>query len=790
MSQQPTPYNQQEEEINLREELEKYLRYWPWFLISMLICIVIAFLYLRYSTPIYQTKATIIIKDEKKGGIMSELSAFEDMGILSGMGGGNSIENEMGILRSKQLITDVTKKLQLNVRFYAEGDVNTTEIYENRPFEIQILQENEEELIEAQIYSIINETETGLTLQNELTEEELNLNFGEPVNLDFATIVINKAEGYTGKFDDLLQISFTTVAAVADNYREKIQLNLTDKNSSLIELNLNDPIKVKAQQILDQLILEYNRQAIEDKNLVATNTARFIEDRLDIITGELDSVETGKEEFKESNQLTDIQAESQIFIENASDFNKKKQDINTQLELSNAMLDYLSKDSESDLLPSNLGISESGVNSVISEYNTLVLERNRILRGSTLKNPVVIDLNTQIEQIKANVLQSLQRMRSNLRIAKGDLDQQAATMGSKIASVPGKEKQYRGIERQQNIKEALYLFLLQKREETSLSLAVTAPKAKIVDRAYSLKEPVSPKRKIIMLAALILGVLIPFIFIYLKQLLNNKIESQKDMQRAIKMIPLVGEIPKVARKEEELIAKNDRSVLSEAFRILHTNLQYLLVNSGNTEGANVLFVTSTVKGEGKTFAAFNLALTLANSGKKVLIMGGDLRNPQLQRYEMDSKDLKGISDYLVDASLSLPSLIKQSQLHSNLDLLASGSIPPNPSELWRTAKANTMFEDLKSEYDYIVVDTAPVMLVTDTFLINKYADLTLYVVRAGYTEKKLIEFALDAKKDGKLHDVSFVLNDVKLSNFGYGNKYGYAYGVEKEGFWEKLKSSF
>lgn len=756
-------------------------------MLSVLICVVLAFLYLRYTTPIYQTKATIIIKDEKKGGIMSELSAFEDMGILSGMGGGNSIENEMGILRSKQLITDVTKKLQLNVRFFAEGDVNTSELYENRPFEIQILQEKEDEFKDGLSFKITQQTRSGLVLENEETQEEVNVKFGEPVSLDFATIVINQIEGRKQVKDPII-LRFSSVGAVADSYREKVQLNLTDKNSSLIELNLNDPIKKKAQEILDQLILEYNRQAIEDKNLVARNTASFIEDRLDIITGELDSVETGKEEFKESNQLTDIQAESQLFIENASDFNKKRQDVNTQLELSNAMIEYITKDSDSDLLPSNLGISESGVNSVISEYNTLVLERNRILRGSTAKNPVVIDLNTQIEQIKANVLQSLQRMRSNLRIAKNDLDRQAASMGSKIASVPGKEKQYRGIERQQNIKEALYLFLLQKREETSLSLAVTAPKAKIVDRAYSLQEPVSPKRKIIVLAALILGFIIPFLFIYLKYLFNNKIHSQKDMQRAIKAIPLVGEIPKVIKKDEELIIKNDRSVLSEAFRILHTNLQYLLVNAGESAGANVLFVTSTVKGEGKTFTAFNLALTLANSGKKVLIMGGDLRNPQLQRYEMDSKDFKGISDYLVDSTLSLNSLIKQSKLHTNLDLLASGSIPPNPSELWRTTKATTLFEDLKSEYDYIVVDTAPVMLVTDTFLINKYADLTLYVVRAGYTEKKLIDFAADAKKDGKLHDVSFVLNDVKLSNFGYGNKYGYAYGVEKQSFWKEFKS--
>jgi capsular exopolysaccharide synthesis family protein len=497
-------------------------------------------------------------------------------------------------------------------------------------------------------------------------------------------------------------------------------------------------------------------------------------------------VESGKEDFKQDNQLTDIQAESEMFIENASEFNKKSQDVDTQLELSNAMLDYIAKNSDSDLLPANLGISEAGVNSIISEYNSLVLERNRVLSGSTPKNPVVISINSRIEQIKGNVLSSLQRMRANLRIVREELDRQSASIDSRIASVPGKEKQFRGIERQQNIKEALYLFLLQKREETSLSLAITAPKAKIVDNAYSLAAPVSPKNKIILLAALILGVLIPFMIIYLKQLFNNKVNSQKDMQSALRLIPLVGEIPKFT--EKGLIVENDRSVLSEAFRILHTNLQYLLVNSEDHKNGNILFVTSTVKGEGKTFAAINLALTLANSGKKVLVMGADLRNPQLHRYQVETKQNKGISDYLVDKELELDQLIITSSLHSDLDLLPSGSIPPNPSELWRRSRAEELFENLRSSYDYIVLDTAPVMLVTDTFLINKFADLTLYLVRAGYTEKKLLDFAVDAKNDGKLHHVSFVLNDVKMANFGYGNKYGYAYGVEKQGLWSKMKA--
>ncbi len=784
---------QQEEEINLREEFEKYYRYWPYFIASVFFCLVMAFLYLRYTTPVYQSTATIIIKDEKKGGNIPGLEAFEGLGLLGGMGG-SSIENEMGILRSKQLITDVAKELQLNIRYFYEGDVQTSEVYANSPIDIQVLQQDDLQLSQAKTFNLEEKDGANFILKALEAEQEIKGKYGKPVDLDFATIILTKRTLPAGQVDsnknDPFLISFSTVDAAAAKYRGEIQLNLTDKNSSLIELNLNDPVKEKARDILNQLIFEYNRQAIEDKNQVALNTAKFIEDRLDIITGELDSVETGKEKFKESNQLTDIQAESEMFVENASEFNKKRQDVNTQLELSNAMIDYLAKDAESDLLPANLGISETGVNTIISDYNTLVLERNRILNGSTAKNPVVQDLNNQISQIKGNVKRSLERMRANLLIAQADLSRQASAMGSRIASVPGKEKQFRGIERQQSIKEALYLFLLQKREETSLSLAVTAPKAKIVDRAYTLEIPVSPKKKIIFLAALILGVLIPFIFIYLKNLFNNKINSQQDMQAAIKLIPLVGEVPRIKRGESDVIAKNDRSVLSESFRILHTNLQYLLVNTGNSTGANVLFVTSSVKGEGKTFTAFNLALTLANSGKKVLIMGADLRNPQLQRYEMDSRDFKGISDYLVNKDLKLRPLIKTSEIHEDLDLLASGSIPPNPSELWRTSRAESLFESLKEDYDYIVVDTAPVMLVTDTFLINKYADLTLYVTRAGYTEKKLLNFALDAKKDGKLHDVSFVLNDVKLANFGYGNKYGYAYGVEKEGFLHKMKAKF
>ncbi|MFV8280282.1 GumC family protein [Christiangramia marina] len=791
MSQTPQ-YTQrpQEEEINLREELEKYLKYWPWFLLAVIVCVALAFTYLKFTTASYNTTASIIIKDEDSKGPSSEMSAFVDLGLLSGMGT-NSIENEIGILKSRRMMTEVVKALQLNVQYIDETGIPAKEVYLNSPVLVQILKMDEQKLKDlaesedSEFY--VSQSGNDFLLTNLGSGKILKAKAGMPVEIGFATVVLNPQDSAASEFSDL-KIRFSTIQGVTSAYRAKVMVNLTDKNSSLIELSLEDPVKAKARDILDQLILEYNREAIEDKNLVARNTAKFIDERLSIINEELDSVETGKEEFKQDNQLTDIQAESSLFIENASEFNKRQQEMGTQVELANAMIEYLRNGSEGDLLPANLGISQQSVNQRIQEYNDLVLERNRILSGSTAKNPIVVRLSSQIDQIKGNVLQSLQRMRDNLKIAQEDLNRQSAVIGSKISAVPGKERLYRGIERQQNIKESLYIFLLQKREENSLSLAVTAPKAKIVDSAYSSDQPISPKPKIILLAALILGMLIPFLIIYISQLLNNKIQNRADLDKAAKEIPVVGEIPKVKRGDKELIDnKSDRSILAEAFRILHTNLQYLLASNGDKKSGVKIFITSTVKGEGKTFAAFNLAVTLANTGKKVVIVGGDLRNPQLQRYEAETKSMLGVSDYLINNSHSLDGLIKQSALHSNLSLLASGSIPPNPAELWRLDKSGQMFAELETRFDYVIVDTAPSMLVADTFLINKFADLTLYMIRAGYTEKKLQEFALDAKRDGKLHDVGFVLNDVELSNFGYGNKYGYVYGQEETSFWDKIR---
>ncbi|MEH6659267.1 GumC family protein [Leeuwenhoekiella marinoflava] len=788
--------NEQNEEINLREELEKYLRYWPWFVLGVILCLLVAFVYLRLSIPIYNTVASVIIKDEesKGGGLGAGAAEFADLGLLGGMST-NSIENEIGLLKSRRLMINTVRALKLNVSYFDLDGLKADELYLNTPYLVEVVNLHQEALTEAAKADLnqfsLEPGQSPNALQLTFTESGkiLEVQIDELITLPFATVIIRDTRKPDSKERVLVKIQ--AVEHVADTYREAVQINLIDDNATLLEFNLGSPVKQKAQDILDQLIFEYNKEAIADKNEVAVNTAKFIDERLAIISGELDTVEVGLEDFKETNSLTNIEAESQLIVENASEYRKREQEIQTQLSVAQSIIQYLQEEGEaSGLLPADIGLEGESVNAQIASYNDLVLERNRILSGATKLNPTVTRLNQQIGQLRQTIMGGLERTVNSLQIAQRGLRQQSSLIGSEIAKVPAKERRFRDISRQQEIKEALYIFLLQKREENSLSLAATSPKAKIVDSAYSLNIPLSPKPKIVLAAAVLIGMAIPFLFIYIRRLFNNKIERREDLEKITRTIPIVGELPRIAKGDSDLVEENDRSVLAESFRILTTNLQYLLVNAKNEGRGYCLYTTSTVKGEGKTFTSINLAMTLANTGKKVVLIGADLRNPQLQRYDSDSKSMLGVSDYLVNDDHKLESLIHDSKFHPKLKLFLSGSIPPNPSELLRQSKFGRMIAELREQYDYVIVDTAPSMLVADTFLISKYADLILYVTRAGYTEKQLINFAVDAQNDGKLHDISFVINDVKTANFGYGNKYGYAYGQDQPNLWKRFKSSF
>ena len=777
--------NASQQKFTIRDELNKYLKSWPWFLFWVLLMITGAYLYLKYTTPVYKATTTIVINQEKGGSADSEMAAYSAMGFSNGLES-NNITKELTILKSRRLMKEVVKALNLNVQFFQEDGPIEKELYHNLPISFQVIKIDDERIKDLGGVSMsLSSGKPGkYSLTDLKTGKIIKVDAGRPVDLGFADIVINPLDSKTKSFSDLL-VKISSLDKVGSSYRGKIQIIQVKENSNVLEIQLEDPVKDKAKDILDQLVFEFNRDAIEDKNLIAGNTAKFINNRLDIINNELESVESGKEEFKETHRLTDIGAESQMYVQNASEYNKKLQDVTTQMELSKAMLDYINSASTSDLLPANLGLQGGAVNNQINEYNDLILERNRILASSTEKNPVMVRLNNQIDQIKMNIIQSLRGMQTNLQISRDDLSRQASSIGSRILAVPSQEREYRGIERQQNIKEALYLFLLRKREENSLALAVAAPKAKVVDKAYNTGGIVSPRPDAIMLGSVVLGLFIPFTFMYFKNILNNKIRTKSDLENIGQGIPIVGDVPKVRKSSGTIIKQHDRSILAEAFRILISNIQYLSINFQDKEKGVVTFVTSSIKGEGKTFISVNLGLTLANTGKKVLLVGGDLRSPKLTKYLPEEKPKLGVSDYLASSHLELSDLIHRTKMHNNLDILISGTIPPNPSELLNQKKAGKMFEELEKLYDYVIVDTAPSMVVADTFFISKYSDLTLYVVRAGYTEINLIEFITSAKESGSVKNVGFILNDVGKGNLGYGNKYGYGYGEEKQHFWKK-----
>ncbi|GAB5400306.1 MAG: tyrosine-protein kinase [Aureisphaera sp.] len=773
-------------EPSLREIVDRYTRHWYLFVLGVILAVVGTIIYLRYSTTYYMSTGTIIIKDDRSASNSGELAAFSELGSFLNRFGDNKIENELAVFRSKRIIKEAIKTLDLNVIYESVGTFKNTNLYEHKPFEVRYLTFNDS-VVTTQIpklnFKIISETAYEVWSENKSINQ--GNDFGEKVALPFGDITVlpifDSPEVFNHYIGKTISVTFNDIDRVASIYQKRIKVINEIKNSNVVVLSLQSPVPARAEDFIDELVFQYNRDAINDRGQVAKKTSDFIDSRLEIITRELDSVETNKEQFKSERRLTDIEAEAQLILQSASEFEKRRFDVNTQLELANTMIDYMENSSSNDLLPANIGLSGEEVSRSVDNYNQLILRRNELLKTSTSKNPVVINLNNQIGDIRNGILGSLKNTTNALKISLRDLNFKEASINSKLSQVPTAEKIYRGIERQQTIKEQLYLFLLQQREKANISLAVTAPKAKVVDKAFSSNVPVSPKKALIFLGAALAGLLLPFSIIYTRSILNNKVATRRDVEALIKDVSLIGEIPKLGKGDEQLIQINDRSILAESFRILRTNLQYLFINKLNKEKkANTVFVTSTIKGEGKTFVAFNLALTLALTGKKVALVGADIRNPQLQRYlPKESQSRKGLTEYIIDPSLHVRDLAAKSSYNENLSIILSGVIPPNPAELLMESRTEEFFEETRDLFDYVVVDTAPSMLVTDTILINKLADVTLYVVRANYTERKLLGFAKDAIEDKRLVNVATVLNSVSMINFGYGNKYGYAYSEEK-----------
>ena len=777
--------NNIQEEIHINELIRPYLKRWKWFVLGGIFALFIAYLFLKTQNPVYEVVSTVLIKDSKNsmGG-----QDFEMLRDLSGLGkmSSDGVDNEIEILKSKKLMTTVIKDLGLETDVYVPGFFKDTEVFgKTSPITVKIITEKETLKPVKPVHLTINGDKLILNSED---IGSINSSFDKLISLKNANIIILKNKKYVAdakKAVNELILNISSLESKTNSYQAILNATLANKDVTVIKLSMNYPNVDKAKDIINKLVEVYNADAVNDKNEESRKTAEFIEERIANVGRDLGNVELQKEQFKKANQITDLAVEGEIGLRTSAEARAKQLEVASQLELTNSLISFVSRQGNYQVIPNNIGLNNPGAVTNITAYNQLILERNRLLENATPQNPLVIEVTSQINNLRPTIIQNLQKSREGLQLAVNSYVQEQNLVSGKIAKIPTQEKMFRSIEREQQIKEALYLLLLQKREETQISLAVTAPKARIIDKAFKDKQ-VAPKAMIVILASLLMGLLIPFALIYLLELFDNKVKSKHDIEKLSNGKTVIGEIPQLEKGADELIKVNDLSPMAEAFRILITNMNFMLPK----KKGKVVFVTSTVKGEGKTFVSVNLALTIASPSKKTIIIGSDIRNPQLQRYNTARKGLIGLTEYLNDENVKLEEIVHPSSFNKNLDVIYSGSIPPNPTDLLSNGKYEVLIETLKEKYDYIILDTAPLMLVTDSFLISEVADITLYVTRSKYTEKTLIDFANKNIDANKIKNTAFILNDVDKDYFGYGNKYGYGYSAKEKTFLEKLRDKF
>lgn len=781
---------QKESSFDLKAEIYKYLAYWKWLLLGLLIGGLLAFLYNRYSIPRYWSEASLMILKEEQSTMASALPSggsilkFDD----------NSLDNQIVTLKSQRLVKKVVDELDHNISYFIEGNVITTEAYKNSPILINFLTHDSIVHKASETLLVTPVSETSFTLENESLAYKGTHQIGDIIEMEELafTIVPRKTPNLNFKNSGTVRINIQPIDEVAGHYISNLVIVPKGKALDILSLSIVQHDGKKSEDFLNNLMFQFNEDGVADKRQVALSTTDFIHDRLELITTELDSVEGGMADFKRENQFMDVASGAQQFLSKSTMAEQEIFDLEMQLQIISAIEELLTSRDNYQLLPSNVGIESGALSGLITEFNTLVLRRNSYLRTATPDNPTVQVITAEIDALRAGLLDNINTNRRSINIQLSELNQLDQRAQSKFSTFPGMEKGMRGIERQQLIKEELYLFLLQRREEAAIQFAVTSPVAKIIDPAYTVATPVDPRPWIILTAGFLIGLILPLLILFVRFMLDTKIHHKGDLAPLIKNIPFLGEVPKITNETEDLIQVNDRSPLAESFRILRTNLAYLLKTKKENRG-EIIYVTSTIKGEGKTFISYNLARTLATTNKRVIIIGADIRNPKLHRYIDAPLNSKGLSDYLYDSDIEHDDIITISQDRDiQVDLILSGTIPPNPAELFMSDRMESLLKKLSHNYDFIIVDTAPTMIVTDTLLISPLADTTIYVTRAGYTDKKLLDFPKELQQQGKLKGLALILNDVDYSKFSYGAKYGYnygygyGYGVDKESRWKKL----
>ena len=708
-------------------------------------------------------------------------SELEKMGLNGFVSSSSNIENEIEVLKSRTLAREVVSSLGLFVTYMDEDKFPNKELYRTSPVLVSLTPQEADRLPQTMEIDMLLQPAGAMDVQVKVGKKEYRK------HLEKLPAVFPTDEGTVAFFvnnDTLSSLrpeSVTTERhitayinrpfAVAKGYAGSLSITPTSKATSVVTVSLKNSNTQRGKDYIDKLLEMYNINANNDKNEVAQRTAEFIDERIDIISKELGSTERDLENFKRSAGITDLTSEAQIALTGNAEYEKKRVENQTQINLVMDLKKYL-QGSEYEVLPANVGLQDAGVAGAIDRYNEMVAERKRLLRTSTESNPAIVNLTTSIRAMRSNIQTTLDATLKGLEITKADLIREASRYSRRISDAPTQERQFVSIARQQEIKSGLYLMLLQKREENAIVLAAIANNAKIIDEAQADSTPISPKRMTIYLAALVFGIGIPVGVIYLIGLTKFKIEGRADVEK-LTSLPVVGDIPLADEKTGAIaVFENQNNLMSETFRNVRTNLQFMLEN-----GKNVILVTSTVSGEGKSFISANLAISLSLLGKKVVIVGLDIRKPGLNKVFNLPKKEYGITQFLTNSTVNLMDLVHHSDINKNLYILPGGTVPPNPTELLARDGLEKAVEILRKNFDYVILDTAPVGMVTDTLLIGRVADLSVYVCRADYTRKTEFTLINELAENNKLPNLCIVINGLDLQK----KKYGYYYGYGKYG---------
>ena len=728
-------------------------------------------------------------------------SDLEKMGLEGFVSSSSNVDNEIEVLRSKSLSREVVNNLGLFVTYMDEDEFPSKELYHTSPVLVSLTHQEADKLPGRMEINMILQPTGALGVQITVGEKEYRKQF------DKLPAVFPTDEGTVAFFannDTLSAVCPENITkerhitafinrpfSVLKEYVNSLSIAPTSKTTSVVVISLENTNTRRGRDYINKLLEMYNINANNDKNEVAQKTAEFIDERIGIISKELGSTEQDLENFKRSAGITDLSSEAQIALTGNAEYEKKRVENQTQINLVMDLQRYM-KGNEYEVLPSNIGLQDAASAGAIDRYNQMLVERKRLLRTSTENNPTIINLDTSIRAMRTNVQATLDATLKGLQITKEDLAREASRYSRRINDAPTQERQFVSIARQQEIKSGLYLMLLQKREENAITLAATANNAKIIDEALADDNPISPKKMLVYLAALVLGVGLPVGVIYLIGLTKFKIEGRADVEK-LTSLPVVGDIPLADEKTGSIaVFENQNNLMSETFRNVRTNLQFMLEN-----GKNVILVTSTISGEGKSFISANLAISLSLLGKKVVIVGLDIRKPGLNKVFNIPKKEHGITQYLTNTTANLMDFVQPSDINKNLFILPGGTVPPNPTELLARGGLEKAIETLKANFDYVILDTAPVGMVTDTLLIGRVADLSVYVCRADYTHKAEFTLINELAENNKLPNLCIAINGLDLNSrkygyyygygkygkyYGYGKRYGYGYGYgEKHG---------